>query len=67
LPPDRSSSPTPRGQHARGVSAEGSPWIEPPYRRCWPTTWRTADGEEGGRRVGEKIRITHNIACVGLC
>jgi aspartate aminotransferase-like enzyme len=26
--------PTPRGQHARGVSAEGSPWIEPPYRRC---------------------------------
>jgi hypothetical protein len=27
--------PTPRGQHARGVSAEGSPWIEPPYRRCW--------------------------------
>jgi len=35
LPPDRSSSPTPRGQHARYVSAEGSPWIEPPYRRCW--------------------------------
>jgi len=27
--------PTPRGQHARGVSAEGSLWIEPPYRRCW--------------------------------
>ncbi|MFZ8806903.1 MAG: hypothetical protein ACO2PN_02205 [Pyrobaculum sp.] len=27
--------PTPRGQHARGVSAEGSPWIEPPFRRCW--------------------------------
>jgi hypothetical protein len=27
--------PTPRGQHARGVSAEGSPWIEPPYRRRW--------------------------------
>jgi hypothetical protein len=27
--------PTPRGQHARRVSAEGSPWIEPPYRRCW--------------------------------
>ncbi len=27
--------PTPRGQHARGVSAVGSPWIEPPYRRCW--------------------------------
>jgi hypothetical protein len=35
LPPDRSSSPTPRGQHPRGVSAEGNPWIEPPYRRCW--------------------------------